>query len=172
MQGAWCGTRSWDSRIMPWAKDRPLIAEPPRYPNLFYSWERHMVIFFALFPSLGVIFLIIVNVFQYRTVKKNDRWPPQRTFFGTFAPYAVIEGYRMWKLKNLWGWRRKPHKTKTENSMALSPSLISPAMRTEANHTVSLALSFPLNKMKTKVLVNLEYQWFPGLTVHINHLEV
>ena len=30
MPGAWCGTRSWDSRIAPWAKGRHQTAEPPR----------------------------------------------------------------------------------------------------------------------------------------------
>ena len=28
MQGAWCGTRSWDSRITPWTKGRCQTAEP------------------------------------------------------------------------------------------------------------------------------------------------
>ena len=32
MQGARCGTRSWDSRIMPWAKGRRQTAEPHRDP--------------------------------------------------------------------------------------------------------------------------------------------
>ena len=31
--GARCGTRSWDSRIMPWAQGRYSTAEPPRCPN-------------------------------------------------------------------------------------------------------------------------------------------
>ena len=31
MQGAQCGTRSWDSGIMPWAKGRHQIAEPLRH---------------------------------------------------------------------------------------------------------------------------------------------
>ena len=32
MQGAWCGTQSRDSRIMPWAEDRHLTTEPPGIP--------------------------------------------------------------------------------------------------------------------------------------------
>ena len=31
-QGARCGTRSWDSRITPWAEDRRLTADQPRDP--------------------------------------------------------------------------------------------------------------------------------------------
>ena len=34
MQGARCGTRSWDSRITPWAKGRRSTAEPPRDPHV------------------------------------------------------------------------------------------------------------------------------------------
>ena len=33
MQGARRGTRSWDSRIIPWAKGRRQTAEPPRDPQ-------------------------------------------------------------------------------------------------------------------------------------------
>ena len=33
MQGAWCGTWSWDSRITPWAEGRWQTAEPPRDPQ-------------------------------------------------------------------------------------------------------------------------------------------
>ena len=33
-QGAWCGTRSQDSRITPWAEGRRSTAEPPRDPRL------------------------------------------------------------------------------------------------------------------------------------------
>ena len=37
MQGAQCGTQSWDSRIMPWAKGRRQTTEPPRDPlNPFF----------------------------------------------------------------------------------------------------------------------------------------
>ena len=32
MPGARCGTRSWDSRIAPWAKGRHETAEPPKDP--------------------------------------------------------------------------------------------------------------------------------------------
>ena len=32
MQGAWHGTRSWNSRIMPWAEGRHSTAEPPGRP--------------------------------------------------------------------------------------------------------------------------------------------
>ena len=32
MQGAGCGTRSWDSRITPWAEGRCSTAKPPRVP--------------------------------------------------------------------------------------------------------------------------------------------
>ena len=32
MQEAWCGTRSWDPRITPWAKGRHSTTEPPRCP--------------------------------------------------------------------------------------------------------------------------------------------
>ena len=35
MQGARCGTRSWDSRIMPWAEARCSTTEPPRCPIYF-----------------------------------------------------------------------------------------------------------------------------------------
>ena len=33
MQGAQCGTRSWDSRIMPWAEGRCSSTEPPDIPK-------------------------------------------------------------------------------------------------------------------------------------------
>ena len=33
MQGARCGTRSWDSRITSWAEGRYQTAEPPRCPS-------------------------------------------------------------------------------------------------------------------------------------------
>ena len=32
-QGSWCGTRSWDSSITPWAEGRCQTAEPPRDPR-------------------------------------------------------------------------------------------------------------------------------------------
>ena len=38
MQGAWCGTRSWDSRITPWAKGRRWTAEPSRDLPAFNSF--------------------------------------------------------------------------------------------------------------------------------------
>ena len=34
-QGAWCGTQSWDFRIMPWAEGRHQTPEPPRCPLHF-----------------------------------------------------------------------------------------------------------------------------------------
>ena len=44
MQGARCGTRSWDSRIAPWAKGRRQTAEPPRDPlNMFSDIEIHLL---------------------------------------------------------------------------------------------------------------------------------
>ena len=36
MQGAGCGTRSWDSRIAPQAKGRCQTAAPPRDPSTTY----------------------------------------------------------------------------------------------------------------------------------------
>ena len=39
MRGAWCETRSWHSRIMPWPKGRCSIAEPPRRPNTAAFWR-------------------------------------------------------------------------------------------------------------------------------------
>ena len=41
MQGAQCGTRSRDSRIMPWSEGRPSTAEPPghTYPGYFNSFS-------------------------------------------------------------------------------------------------------------------------------------
>ena len=45
MQGAQCGTRSWDSRIMPWAEGRHQTTEPPRDP--FFS------VFSAFVPLWG-----------------------------------------------------------------------------------------------------------------------
>ena len=42
MPGAQRGTRSRDSRIAPWAKDRCQTAEPPRDPHFqFYSITKH-----------------------------------------------------------------------------------------------------------------------------------
>ena len=35
MQGARCGTWSWVSRIMPWAKGRRSTTEPPRHPKIY-----------------------------------------------------------------------------------------------------------------------------------------
>ena len=35
-QGAPCGTRSWDSRITPWAEGRNSTTEPPRCPKKVY----------------------------------------------------------------------------------------------------------------------------------------
>ena len=42
MQGAQCGTRSWNSRITPWAQGRSSTAEPPRDPQVasFKLWSR------------------------------------------------------------------------------------------------------------------------------------
>ena len=37
MQEAWCGSRSQDSRIMPWAEGRHSTAEPPRRPRPWFS---------------------------------------------------------------------------------------------------------------------------------------
>ena len=37
MQGARHGTRSWDSRIMPWAEGRHQISEPPKHPRTCIS---------------------------------------------------------------------------------------------------------------------------------------
>ena len=43
MQGAWCGTRSRDSRITPSAKGKHPIAEPPRHSFLMLFWVlNHM----------------------------------------------------------------------------------------------------------------------------------
>ena len=33
MQGAQCGTQSWDSRIRPWAEGTRSTTEPPRHPH-------------------------------------------------------------------------------------------------------------------------------------------
>ena len=42
MQGARPGTRSWDSRIMPWAKGRHQTAVPPRDPNIYFKkWKQY-----------------------------------------------------------------------------------------------------------------------------------
>ena len=45
MQGARCGTRSQDSKIMPWAEGRCLTAEPPRHPPFFFC----LPLFFSRF---------------------------------------------------------------------------------------------------------------------------
>ena len=34
LQGAWCGTQSRNSRIMPWAKDRPQMLSHPGVPSI------------------------------------------------------------------------------------------------------------------------------------------
>ena len=41
VQGARCGTQSWDSRITPWAEGRCSTAEPPRHPIKFliFNWK-------------------------------------------------------------------------------------------------------------------------------------
>ena len=46
MQGARCGTWSWDSRITPWAKGRHQTTQPPRVP-IFCFLKRKIVL-----PSL------------------------------------------------------------------------------------------------------------------------
>ena len=47
LQGAWCGTRSQDPGIMPWAEGRHLTTEPPRCPYNFISF-KHMLTFFLI----------------------------------------------------------------------------------------------------------------------------
>ena len=36
-QEARCGTRFWDSGIMPWAKGRCSVTEPPTRPSIFFK---------------------------------------------------------------------------------------------------------------------------------------
>ena len=40
MQGAQCGTQSWDPRIKLWSEGRHSTAEPPRHHSIFYT-QRH-----------------------------------------------------------------------------------------------------------------------------------
>ena len=59
LQGAWCGTRSQNSRITPWAKGRCLTAEPARHPNLShfkYPW---------LFFVCNIIWILLSMEFCY-----------------------------------------------------------------------------------------------------------
>ena len=43
VQGAWCGTQSWDSGITPWTEGRCSTAEPPRRPKiLFFKWKLYI----------------------------------------------------------------------------------------------------------------------------------
>ena len=44
MQGARCGTRSWDTRITPWAEGRSPTAEPPRRPKGIHFKNHHPVV--------------------------------------------------------------------------------------------------------------------------------
>ena len=45
MQGVWCGTWSWDCRIMPWAKGRLSSAELPRRPLKLFQMAVELVEF-------------------------------------------------------------------------------------------------------------------------------
>ena len=47
MQGARSGTRSWDSRIAPWAKDRRQTAEPLRDPLFPFTYVRITFLLFS-----------------------------------------------------------------------------------------------------------------------------
>ena len=45
MQGAWCGTQSWDSGITPWAEGRCSTAQPPRHPSLLHNFKKLNIIY-------------------------------------------------------------------------------------------------------------------------------
>ena len=69
MQGARCGTRSWDHGIIPWAKGRCSTLEPPRCPWLslfllvYFVWLK----FQSLGSMLDQLPLLFVDM-------KGQRW--------------------------------------------------------------------------------------------------
>ena len=95
MQGAWCGTRSWDSRIMLWAKGRHQTAEPPRRPwfvvlyiscsycmyflhmwTLFVTKHNPLFIFVAyIFPHLPCSFFLSFSIIIISNFKCLTDWP-------------------------------------------------------------------------------------------------
>ena len=66
MQGAHCGTQSWDSRITPWSEGRHSTTEPPRRPS--HGFEMHgmqTVYIVSLRYNLGITELMRKNVYMY-----------------------------------------------------------------------------------------------------------
>ena len=48
LRGVWCGARSRDSGIMPWAEGRRSTAKPPRCPSFYiFKWLRKRKIVFC-----------------------------------------------------------------------------------------------------------------------------
>lgn len=154
-----------------WNSVRNIFLFPPfiylyhyRLVDFFFNFRRTQSYLFALFPSLGVIFLKIVNVFRYRIVKKNDRWTPQWLFLERLTKTLPLKAIICGSLRTLCG--------------------------TEGENPTKLRMSVPrLSCMSQKIILSLwasvspqirwrwrcwstQDQWFSGLSMHINHLEV
>ena len=67
--GVRCGTRSWDSRITPWAKGRHQTAEPPRDPHLLTIFNIWIIVTLSslLVPTpascLSLVLMITLFIF-------------------------------------------------------------------------------------------------------------